>query len=247
MSVAFSGDGKRLAAGDGDGGITVWDLSTGDTLQTLDRHDGYVCGLAFSPDGTRLASASQDGTVLVWDVAGKVAGKIPETVIGGLDEAFRLLASTDAGQAQRGMEFLYRKPGEAIKLCSERISVPAATPVEKIAKLIANLDSEDFPERESAIKDLEAIGGEAIDALRNVAMKSNNPEARKLAGEVIGRYESAALKADDLRMLRIVELLENIGTPDAKGLLVRWADGPNGHRLTKEAGAALTRMKRIEK
>jgi hypothetical protein len=225
----------------------VWDLTTGETLHTLDRHDGFVCGLAFSPDGTRLASTSQDGTVLIWDVTEKVVGKIPESAVVGIEEAFRLLASTDAAQAQRGMEYLYRRPTESIKLCSGKITVPVAVPPEKIAKLIAELDSEDFTDRQAAVKELEAIGGEAIDALGNVLVKSSNPETRKLAGEVIGHYEAATLKGEDLRLVRMVELLENMGTTDARDLLVAWAAGPKGHRLTKEATAALSRMKRVEK
>jgi hypothetical protein len=40
-----------------------------------------------------------------------------------------------------------------------------------------------------------------------------------------------------------VELLENIGTADARTLLARWAEGPNGHRLTNEAAAAVARLK----
>lgn len=241
--VTFSRDGKRLAAGDGDGGITVWDLTTGETIHNLDRHNGYVTGLAFSPDGTRLASTSQDGTVLVWEVAGQVVGKAADFAAVGLDEAFRLLTSTDAIQAQRGMEFLYRRPGEAIKLCGERIAIPTGTPAEKITKLIADLGSEDYRDRHAATKDLEAIGAEAFESLNNVAEKSTNPEVRKLAGEIIKRLEASALKGDELRSFRAVELLENIGTPDARALLVKWAAGPKGHRMTNEAFTALTRMK----
>jgi WD40 repeat protein len=247
LPVAFSSDGKRLAAGDGDGGITVWDLTTGAILQTLDRHDGYVCGLAFSPDGGKLASASQDGTVLVWEVAEKESGKAQEAAISRLEEAFRLLASSDAAQAQRGLEFLYRRPAETVKLCSDRISIPVAVLPEKIVKLIEDLGSEDFADRQAAVKDLEAVGGEAIDALRNIAFKSSNPETRKLADEIIKHYEAAAHKGDDLRLIRLVELLENTGTPEARSLLAKWAGGPKGHRMTKEAAVALERIKTLGK
>jgi WD40 repeat protein len=247
MAVAFSADAKWLAAGDQDGGITVWDLATGDVLGTFDRHDGFVTGLAFSPDGTKLASTAQDGTVLVWEVTGKRPGKMSDIEVGGLDEAFRLLASSEASHAQRGMEFLYRRPLETIKLCGERIAVPTAISADKVAKVIADLDSDDFPVRQVAVKELEAFGGEVIPALRTVAEKSSNPEARKLAAEVIARHEAASLKSDDLRFFRAVELLENIGTPDARALLAKWAGGPAGHRMSNEAIAAISRLKSREK
>ncbi len=117
LVLAFSPDGKRLATGDQDGGVTVWDLATGDILSALDRHDGFVTGLAFSPDGSKIASTAQDGTVLVWEVSAKIlGGKAPDAAIGGLEEAFRLLHSAEPSQAQRGMEYLYRRPLESIKL-----------------------------------------------------------------------------------------------------------------------------------
>jgi WD40 repeat protein len=69
----FSADGKMFAI-PLDSTITVYDSSTGATLQTF-KHDGrWVDTLAFSPDGRFLATTCDDGTILVWDVSG-VSGK----------------------------------------------------------------------------------------------------------------------------------------------------------------------------
>lgn len=242
LVVAFSADGKRLAAGDDDGGILVWDLSTGDALATFDRHEAGVTGLAFSPDGRWLASTSQDGTTLVWGVPGVARAKQADPVVGGFDEAIKLLASSDPTHAQRAMEYLYRRPADAIKLFQERIAIPHATPDAKIASLLAELGNDDFPVRQAAMKDLEAIGGEAVPALREAAEKSPSPEVRKLAGELMGRFESAVLRAEELRVLRAVEVLEGIGSADARALLAKWSAGPKGHRMTNEAAAALARL-----
>jgi WD40 repeat protein len=242
-TVAFSLDGKRLAVGERDGSVTVWDIASGDPLVTLDRHDGFVTGLAFSRDGKRLASTAQDGTVLVWEIPDKAPPAAPGLTVGGFDEAFRLLGSSDASNAQRGMEYLYRRPAEAVKQCAERITQKAGTPVERITKLIGDLASEDFPVRQAALKTLEAVGGEAAAELRQAAEKSGSPEVRKLAGEALTKIEASAPSADDLRGLRAVEVLENIGTAEARALLTRWAAGPAGQRLTSEATAALARLK----
>ncbi len=63
----FSPDGKRLATGQPDGQVKVWDLTTGQETLTLKGHTGQVTGLEFSPDGHRLISASMDTTVRIWD------------------------------------------------------------------------------------------------------------------------------------------------------------------------------------
>jgi WD40 repeat protein/tRNA A-37 threonylcarbamoyl transferase component Bud32 len=75
-ALAYSPDGKRLAAAAGDqadlrkpGEVKVWDVGTGQELLVLKGHTGAVFSVAFSPDGNRLASASQDRTVKVWDAA----------------------------------------------------------------------------------------------------------------------------------------------------------------------------------
>lgn len=243
MSVAFSPDGKRLAAAEQNGSISLFDLATGDTLGTLGRHDGPVNGVAWSPDGSRIASASHDGTVLVWDVTGKAVGKDPEVIVAGFDEAFRLLASPDAAAAQRGMDYLYRRPAEAPKQCTDRVPLPTAAPAGRITALVADLGDEDFPVRQAAVKELEAMGAEAVTPLRTAAEKSGSAEVRKLAAELLVKIENAPAKSDELRAMRAVEVLENLATPEARNVLAKWAAGPAGHRLTTESAAALARLK----
>jgi WD40 repeat protein len=83
-SMAYSPDGKFLAAGYSDRMVRVWDAATGAELFTLKGHRSRVTALAFSPRPNvagphqdaaqengwrpRLASGGDDGTVRVWEL-----------------------------------------------------------------------------------------------------------------------------------------------------------------------------------
>jgi WD40 repeat protein/predicted Ser/Thr protein kinase len=49
--------------------VTVWDVSTGTALTSLNGHAGQVNCLSFSADGKQIATGSTDETVKIWDVS----------------------------------------------------------------------------------------------------------------------------------------------------------------------------------
>jgi serine/threonine protein kinase len=63
-AVAFSPDGKTLAAGTGET-IDLWDTQSKLVLTTL-RNTQSISSLAFSPDGKMLAAGTDDGTIILW-------------------------------------------------------------------------------------------------------------------------------------------------------------------------------------
>jgi len=69
-SIGISPDGERLAVGDQEGNLTIWDITADipQVLFTLPGHTGFIFDLDFSPDGNLVATASSDGEVKVWDV-----------------------------------------------------------------------------------------------------------------------------------------------------------------------------------
>ena len=66
--MSFSPDGTKVASGSGDKTVKLWDVTSGECLQTLEGHSDCVTSVSFSPDGTKVASGSDDKTVKLWDV-----------------------------------------------------------------------------------------------------------------------------------------------------------------------------------
>jgi WD40 repeat protein len=66
--VAFSPNGRFLAAGGGDGKVRIWDANGPRLLRTLTNHTGYVASVAFSPANRDwIASAGADNRLRLWD------------------------------------------------------------------------------------------------------------------------------------------------------------------------------------
>lgn len=67
LAVAWSPDGKTIAAGGFEGVSVLWDATTGALRARLEGHSSYVGALAFSPDGRSLLTGSHDGSIRLWN------------------------------------------------------------------------------------------------------------------------------------------------------------------------------------
>ena len=68
IRASWDGQGKRIAAGGGDGAVTVWDSTSGRMLHKLPGHKGTVNDVRISPDGSTVLSASTDRTMLLGEL-----------------------------------------------------------------------------------------------------------------------------------------------------------------------------------
>jgi WD40 repeat protein len=65
-TIAFTPDGKTLAAGTHEGSVKFWNMATLQEITTLQTHLSIVSSIAFSPDGAYLMTASSDDSVMLW-------------------------------------------------------------------------------------------------------------------------------------------------------------------------------------
>ena len=68
LDVQLDANATRLAVGDADNLITLYDPTEFSILQQIDNHSDWVMALAFSPDGKHLASASRDRTAKIFEL-----------------------------------------------------------------------------------------------------------------------------------------------------------------------------------
>jgi hypothetical protein len=123
----------------------------------------------------------------------------------------------------------------------------AKAPVDgqRIDRLLRDLDSDTFAVREGAFRELEGLGAWAAPRLREALQGKPSPEFRRRAAELIRRHEEREERGPDpglLRDLRAVEVLEGVGTAEAREVLQVLARGAPESRLTQEARASLQRL-----
>jgi WD40 repeat protein len=92
-SVAFSADGRSVAAGTWADGPLLWDVATGAAQAELNGHTGQVASIAFSPDGRTLATGATDRTLRLWDAAGNV-----KATLSGSEDVVRSMAFSPDGR-----------------------------------------------------------------------------------------------------------------------------------------------------
>lgn len=98
-AVAFSADGKWLAAAGGNcarkGEIKLWDTSNWQNVRTITGHNDCVYAVAFSPDGKWLATSSYDKLIKLWDTA---TGQEVRTLKDHIDAVYALSFSPDGSR-----------------------------------------------------------------------------------------------------------------------------------------------------
>jgi hypothetical protein len=150
----------------------------------------------------------------------------------------------DAEKADAAMREMAASQTQAVALIARFLKPVEKEDAQRVARLVRDLGSESFTEREQASADLEGLGEEAVEALREALGEKPSLEVRRRAEELLDRLKGKGPSRERLRVLRAVQVLEWIGTPEARRALEAVADGVPDAERTRAAAAALACLKK---
>lgn len=248
-SIAFSPDGRMLAsAGFGDT-IHLWEVATGKERCCFHAPDYRIGKVAFAPNDHVLVSVGGDGTALLWDATGRLLEDGPlrqRLTRTEWDACWRELADSDARRAYRAMQTILADADHSVAWLKEHISAVRSADPKQTARLIRELDNDDFAVRKRAEQELAKQGESVLAALEQTLKGKPSLEVRKRISQLLEQMEPER-SPQQLRLLRAIEMLELAGNREAQEVLETLAAGAEGARPTEQAKAALQRLTRREK
>jgi hypothetical protein len=237
--VCTSADGRTLAAATPDNFTALVEVASGQERRRFDDGGRRSDWMAFSSDGRRLLSDAGDGTAFLWDLTGGARGGLAARE---RDDCWRDLAA-DGAASYAALWKLALTPKLGVPLLREKLKPAKPGDATNVPRWIVELDDDDFMVRERASKGLERAGESARAALEKVLAASPSAEVRRRADSLLAKLDDGIPGADELRELRGLEALEMMGTAEAREVIEGLAKGDPTARLTREAKAALQRLR----
>jgi len=254
--LAFSPTGRILAGGgmrhddkpSGNKGristIQLWELVSGQKILSFEGDQESVDCLAFASHGRALASGGTDGTILLWDlIAGKVRQPGTKLDANDLDRLWAELGG-EAPKAYQAIWTLTAAPEQAVTLLKQRLRPVAPADPQRLTRWIGDLNSHEFAIREQASKNLEDLAELAKPELRKCLQNQPPAEMRRRIEVLLQNLKLPVSSPHRLRAFRAIEILEQIGTPEAQQVVETLAKGEAKSRVTLEARITLERWHR---
>lgn len=159
-----------------------------------------------------------------------------------LEAAWKELASEEFPNAYQALGTLAADPKQTVTFLKEHLQPVTPVDARQIEKLLVDLDSDQFAVRQKATDELSRLGDRVEPHLRKALQGKPTLEVRRRLDDLLRKQEEQPPPGDVARDLRAVALLEHLGTPEARQVLQRMAQGAPGVRRTREAVEALERL-----
>ncbi|MCI0456897.1 MAG: sigma-70 family RNA polymerase sigma factor [Gemmataceae bacterium] len=243
-TAVFSRDGRTLATGGADRFIGLWEVATGKQRGRIEGHRGALVGLEFLPDGRSLLSGASDSTALIWDLSEHAGVKgVAELKPADFEAEWRHLTGADSARAYRALWALAASPRQTLTRLRNELRPVAAVDEKQVAQWIAELDHRQFAVREKAMASLRKAGDQTWPALRKVLRGQPTLEVRGRVLQLLADADMVTPSAERLRLLRTLELLERVSTPEARQLIETLMGGAPSAWLSLEARQMMQRLR----
>jgi hypothetical protein len=184
---------------------------------------------------------------LLWDLTGlgdrrgKPAGNLTAEQ---LTDLWATLVSEDARAGRAALWQMVASPGPTVGYLKEKLRPVPPLPPGHLARLLKDLEADQFKTRERATRELEKLEEVAGPALRHLLEGRPPLEVQRRAQTLLDKLDTKGLSGQRLREIRAVEVLEQIGSEGARRLLQTLSRGEPEARLTREAMGSLQRLRK---
>jgi hypothetical protein len=248
-ALALSPDRRFLAFTEAQRGRTVRlvEIASGTERGQLSGHAGAVADVAFSPDGRWLATGSTDTTVLVWDLNRPLQPGTFKVRLGEPELAahWKALLQPDAKKADTAIWALVRAPKDSLPYLKKHLRPAPRPEAATVRRLLGELDNDRFVVRAKAEAELERLGVLVLAELELALKQCNALEKQRRLEGLVRKARKAAepfRSAEQVRDWRALEVLERIGTIEARQLVRELAAGAPAAPLSTAAEAVRARL-----
>jgi hypothetical protein len=239
----YTPDGKTILIPCVDGTVRMYEAETGRLRRVgglPGKLPGFVCTL--SPDGRLLVVGAQHKAFVIDWRAPTATAHPPDAM--KLSSLWTALTSLDSEKGFQAVLELESAPVQTAKFLREKLKPVPIPNAEAVKAWIAALGSEQVAARDAAEKELAKLGDAIEPELRQAAKSA--VFARSIRANQLLEAISSRDNPERLRILRAVEVLEYTDTPAGRKVLKTLAGGAPSAILTRDAKAALARLKAFD-
>jgi hypothetical protein len=243
VHISYSADGRSLLSYANDNTLRMWELSTSSERLQVRVPPNEVDFVCMTGGGTYLITAGRRRSgACAWELC-QCAGNesFDRNSVCDASSLFRRLAKADAPDAYHAMVRMLASPSTSLAFLSQQVKPVRDADSAFICAMVRDLASENPQVRDASTKELDKVADLGENILRDSLKKDPDPEQRRRI-ELLLADLAAWANPERIQALRMIEVLESIGSKDARAALAMLASGAPAAWITREAKRSLARL-----